>query len=183
LNPLQTDFIENDCIHKERLVVSAPTASGKTLLAVLDILERYNKGDNTFIYLVPYNSIRDQKYKEFLEKFDDLDIIIKKGYEGLKDLQDGNANIVISDFTTFDRYSRENQDYNLASFYIFDEIDVLGSEFFGPSIEGCISRLLRKGKINLLAISATIPESNQLLEWFDAEFFMHNTNPSNLKKM
>ncbi len=176
-NELQSEFIEWEGLDKERVIVSAPTASGKTVLAILNILKRIHNGDNSFIYLVPYNSIRDEKYNELIENFKDLDLIIKKGYDGLRKLQKNEANLVVSDFSAFDKYSRENPDFNLASFYIFDEIDVLGSDYFGPSIEGSIARLLRKGSPDLLAISATIPELSKLSEWFDAEFFISEYKP------
>jgi len=168
-NEMQSDFIGWGGLDKNRVIVSAPTASGKTILAILAILKRIQEGNNSFIYLVPYNSIRDEKYNELIENFEGLDLIIKKGYKGLGELQKNEANLVVSDFSAFDKYSREHPDFNLASFYIFDEIDVLGSDYFGPSIEGSIARLLRKGFPDLLAISATIPESSKLSEWFDAE--------------
>lgn len=176
-NELQIEFIKWGGLEKDRILVSAPTASGKTLLGILGILKRFYEGKNTFIYLVPYNSIRDEKYNEFLEQFKELNLIIKNGYKGLRDLQNGKANIVISDFSSFDKYAREHPDFELASFYVLDEIDVLGSDFFGPSIEGSIARLLRKGIPNLLAISATIPEKNKLIEWLDAEFFKSDYKP------
>lgn len=157
--------------------MSAPTASGKTLLGILGILNKLCNGDNSFIYLVPYNSIRDEKYNDFLEKFEGIDIIIKKGYKGLQLLQKGEANVVISNFTAFDRFSRNHPEFDLASFYIFDEIDTLGNDYFGPSIEGSIARLLRKGDFDLIAISATIPESSKLTEWFNADFFKSEYKP------
>ena len=176
-NELQSNFIEWGGLEKNKVLVSAPTASGKTLLGILGILNKLHKGENSFIYLVPYNSIRDEKFEELNDKFKKINISVKKGYKGLKELKDGKVNIVVSDFSAFDKYSRENPDFELASFYIFDEIDVLGSLFFGPSIEGSIARLLRKGDFDLLAISATIPESNRLCEWFDAEFFKSEYKP------
>lgn len=157
--------------------MSAPTASGKTLLGILGILNKLCNGYNSFIYLVPYNSIRDEKYNDFLEKFEGIDIIIKKGYKGLQSLQNGEANIVISNFSAFDRFSRNHPEFDLASFYIFDEIDTLGNDYFGPSIEGSIARLLRKGAFDLIAISATIPESSKLTEWFKADFFKSEYKP------
>jgi len=164
-------------LERNRVLVSAPTASGKTLLGILGILNKLYNGYSSFIYLVPYNSIRDEKYNDFLEKFEGFDIIIKKGYGGLQLLQKGEANVVISNFTAFDRFSRNNPEFDLASFYIFDEIDTLGNDYFGPSIEGSIARLLRKGDFDLIAISATIPESSKLTEWFNADFFKSEYKP------
>ena len=176
-NDLQTDFINWGGLEKPRVLVCAPTASGKTLLGILGILKKIHEGKNSFIYLVPYNSIRDEKYNDLLQKFEDFDLIIKKGYSGLKKLHNGEANLVVSDFSAFDRFSRNFPEFVLASLYIFDEIDVLGTDYFGPSIEGSIARLLRKGSPNLIAISATIPEFSRLKEWFNAEYFSSDYKP------
>ena len=170
-NEMQSDFIKNGFLEKERVLASAKTATGKTLLAALGILKRLKKGECSFIYLAPYGSLKEQKFEEFSKRFESIEINIGKDYDGLKKLKDGQVQLVITDFSTFDRFLRMQVDFELASFYVFDEIDVLGSSYFGPSVEGSIARLLRKGNFNLLAISATIPSDNKLKDWLNADFF------------
>jgi len=176
-NEMQSEFIQKDFLNKERVLVSAKTATGKTLLATLCILKRFLNGEKSFIYLAPYSSLKEQKYMEFCENLSEIDIKIGKDFKGLKSLSKGDLNLAISDFSTFDRFLRYKKDFQLASFYVFDEIDVLSSNYFGPSVEGSIARLLRKGNFNLLAISATIPEDNRLKDWLNAEFFKSDYQP------
>src|SRR3989338_9915473 len=68
LNPLQEKALAEGLLSQDRVVVSAPTASGKTLLALIKILDNYRKTKTKALYIVPLRALASEKHDEFVEK-------------------------------------------------------------------------------------------------------------------
>jgi superfamily II helicase len=51
LNPMQVDFIQNGFLEKDKVVILAPTASGKTLLIHLKYAKNLEAGRKRMAYL------------------------------------------------------------------------------------------------------------------------------------
>jgi len=70
LYPPQADCIKSGLLGGQSILVSAPTASGKTLIAMLAMLSYLSKNNGKIIYLSPLRALAAEKFTEFkkLEK-------------------------------------------------------------------------------------------------------------------
>ncbi len=70
LYPPQANCIDAGLLDGQSILVSAPTASGKTLTAILAAINYLSKNDGKVIYLSPLRALAAEKFLEFkkLEK-------------------------------------------------------------------------------------------------------------------
>ncbi|MCD6434078.1 MAG: DEAD/DEAH box helicase, partial [Candidatus Diapherotrites archaeon] len=68
LNKLQKEIIERNLIDRS-LVVSAPTASGKTLIAELFILNTFFNKRKKAIYICPLRALASEHFRDFKRKY------------------------------------------------------------------------------------------------------------------
>jgi len=74
LYPPQIEAFKKGILDGKNFVIATPTASGKTLIAIILILKRlYDEGyGGKYIYLVPLKALANEKYNEFKSHFDIL---------------------------------------------------------------------------------------------------------------
>ena len=65
LTPIQKKAIEAGLLNNKSLLICAPTASGKTLVATLAISKTLGRGKS--LYIVPLKALANEKYKEYKE--------------------------------------------------------------------------------------------------------------------
>jgi superfamily II RNA helicase len=150
----------------ENILICAKTGSGKTVLAIYSIAHCLKKNKKV-IYTSPTKSLSNQKYAEFIEKFDSVGIItgdIKKNpdaqcvimtteilrnvlYKNSKDEASGNNLINIDEVGAV----------------IFDEVHYINDKDRGKIWEECIVLLPRE--INLVMLSATIDKPEIFCSW------------------
>ena len=70
LYPPQADSVKAGLLDGKSILVSAPTASGKTLIAMLAMISYLSQNDGKVIYLSPLRALAAEKFSEFkkLEK-------------------------------------------------------------------------------------------------------------------
>ena len=70
LYPPQNDAVKAGVLNGKSVMVSVPTASGKTLIAMLATLSHLSKNKSKVIYLTPLRALASEKFEEFrkLEK-------------------------------------------------------------------------------------------------------------------
>jgi len=70
LYPPQEDAVKTGVLDSKSVLVSVPTASGKTLIAMLATLSHLSKNKSKVIYLTPLRALASEKFEEFkkLEK-------------------------------------------------------------------------------------------------------------------
>ncbi len=65
LYPIQEQAISNGLLRGENLLITSPTASGKTLIAIMAALKKMEKKEKV-IYMTPLRSLASEKYHDFL---------------------------------------------------------------------------------------------------------------------
>jgi helicase len=64
--PIQEQAISNGLLKGKNLLITSPTASGKTLIAIMAALKKIEKKEKV-IYMTPLRSLATEKYHDFLE--------------------------------------------------------------------------------------------------------------------
>lgn len=154
-------FQENAIGHiknNDSVIVSAPTGSGKTVIAeyvINDCLSR-NKG---VIYTAPIKALSNQKYRDFQESFVDK-IGILTGDVSIN----SQAPVLIMTTEIFrNKVLEGGRDLERYSWIIFDEIHYLDDYERGTVWEESLIFLPKH--MNILALSATIPNIDEFASW------------------
>lgn len=158
LDPFQQEAITAlDAGHS--VVVSAPTGTGKTLVADY-LVEKAIRDKRRIIYTAPIKALSNQKYKDFKSEFGEEFIGIMTGDVVINP----DAAVLIMTTEIF-RNQVITEDPGLAeiAYVILDEIHWLNDEDRGTVWEESI--ILAPPGIKILGLSATIANARQLVAW------------------
>ncbi|MHA1444186.1 MAG: DEAD/DEAH box helicase [Candidatus Hodarchaeales archaeon] len=186
LYPPQVEAIKQGLLERKNLVISIPTAAGKTLLAELATLKHVLETGGKVIYLCPLRALAAEKYKDF-KRFESLGVrvAITSGDYDSSDYYLPRYDIIISTNEKFDALLRHGASWidEEVSLVIVDECHLLNDQHRGPTLEILLARLLMKNThLQLIALSATIGNSDELAEWLGAELVQSEWRPVPLKE-
>ncbi len=191
LFPPQEDTIRAGVLENQNIVLASPTASGKTLIAELCSLKHVLEKNGKVIYLAPLRALASEKFEEFHK------------YTSLRKMDGRKVSVGIStgDFDTADNWlerydiivtTNEKADSLLRhrakwmdniSLVIADEVHLLNDASRGPTLEIVLARLLQVNPdIQVLALSATIGNVDEIAGWLNAKFIVTDWRPVSLKE-
>jgi len=183
LYPPQDEAIKKGLFKDKNLVLSCPTASGKTLIATLAIIKSISKRNSKIVYIVPLVALANEKYsyyKEFLKGH--LKVAISVGDLDSQDrwLQDYDLIIVTSE--KMDSLIRHGCDWiDKIKLIIVDEIHLLNDLSRGPTLEILLTLLKRLApQTQILALSATIKNALEFSLWLKANLVESQFRPVKL---
>ena len=184
LYPPQADSVESGLLDGTSILVSAPTASGKTLIAMLAILSYVSKNKGKVIYLSPLRALAAEKFSEFkkLEKIqlgNKVKVAISTGdFENIeKNLEKSNVLILTNEkMDSIIRHGAEwVEDIGLV---ISDEVHLIGDENRGPTLEMILTQLkLLDSKPQIVGLSATITNSDEIADWLGCKLVKNDWRP------
>jgi len=184
LYPPQADCIDAGLLDGKSILVSAPTASGKTLTAIISMINYLSKNTGKVVYLSPLRALASEKFTEFkkLEKID-LGKKIKVGistgdFENIeKNLEKNNVLVLTNE--KMDSIIRHGAEWiDEIGLVIADEIHLIGDESRGPTLEMILTKLkLLESKPQILGLSATITNSDELAKWLDCTLVKNDWRP------
>ena len=184
LYPPQADSVKSGLLDGTSILVSAPTASGKTLIAMLAILSYLFKNNGKIIYLSPLRALAAEKFTEFkkLEKIT-LGKKIKVGistgdFENIeKNLE--KSNILILTNEKMDSIIRHGVEWvEEIGLVISDEVHLIGDETRGPTLEMILTQLKQLDtKPQIVGLSATITNSDEIANWLDCKLIKNDWRP------
>lgn len=182
LNPPQQSAVSSGLLEGDDMIVASPTASGKTLIAEIGISKQVIENDRTAIYIVPLKALASEKYQDFDERFEDQDVRIAVGDHDDSGESLSTADIVVATSEKLDSLLRHNPSWiHEIGLVVIDEIHLITSPDRGPTLEVTISRLRDILDFQLLGLSATISNSDELADWLDAELVESRYRPVELK--
>ncbi|MAF36047.1 hypothetical protein CL622_02920 [archaeon] len=158
LDPFQVDAIH--AIEKNQsVVVSAPTGSGKTIIADYIIQRDIKKGIKV-IYTAPIKALSNQKYKEFSEEYGEEKVGLMTG----DIVKNPDGQVLIMTTEVYRNMALTNEPMlNDVSYVVFDEIHYINDRERGYVWEESI--IFSHKKVRMLCLSATIPNAQELGDW------------------
>jgi len=164
---------------KKNFLITIPTASGKTLIAMLAILSHLSKHKTKVVYLTPLRALASEKFEEFkkLEKLPlgrKIKVALSTGDSKERKEKLEDADIIFLTNESMDANMAFQQDwiYDIG-LVVSDEIHLIGDETRGPTLEIILTRLrsgfIGKNPPRIIGLSATISNSNELADWLDCK--------------
>lgn len=157
---VQQKALDAGVLRKDKnLIIIAPTASGKTLCAEF-VFYKYLKNGGRVVYIVPTDSLVNDKEIEFKDYLGDEYKLTGKWNE---------RDLLITSFESF--YRRALLNTNLAEGFgmvIIDEFHILYSRNRGFTLEKIITLLKNLG-LRILCLSATFEDRNEISGWLEAD--------------
>ena len=184
LYPPQADSVKSGLLDGKSILVSAPTASGKTLIAMLAMLSYLLKNKGKVIYLSPLRALATEKFTEFkkLEKISlgkKIKVAISTGdFETIeKNLE--NSNVLILTNEKMDSIIRHGTEWvEEIGLVISDEVHLIGDESRGPTLEMILTQLkLLDTKPQIVGLSATITNSDEIADWLGCTLVKNDWRP------
>ena len=177
LYPPQKDAVNAGILDEKNILVSTPTASGKTLIATLAMIQHIIKHKTKVVYLSPLRALAAEKFSEFkkletLKLERKIKVSISTGdFDSAGNL--ANSDILILTNEKMDSLMRYGPAWiDDIGLVISDEIHLVGDEGRGPTLEMILTRFklgLAGNKPRIIGLSATITNSDELAEWLDCK--------------
>ncbi|MBI2573047.1 DEAD/DEAH box helicase [Candidatus Woesearchaeota archaeon] len=181
LTPIQEKAVNAGLLDNNSLLICAPTASGKTLVATMGLINQLEKGKG--IYLVPLKALANEKYKEYklLLQNTPYKITIATGDMDEPDLRLEKYDLLILTTEKLDALLRHKISWlSQIRTVVIDEIHLLHDTSRGPTLEVILTLLKTTIKPQLIGLSATIGNPEQLAKWLDATLVQDNWRPVEL---
>ncbi len=182
-NPMQKDFFEKGFHDKERVVVSSPTASGKTLLAEIAMIKNHLAGGGKSVYIVPLKALAEEKFRSFSEKLAlfGMTVGVSTGDYDSSPFAVQAYDVLIVTSEKMDSLLRHNVSVKGIGLAVVDEVHLINDEERGATLEMVVTKL-KRGGCKILALSATIPNGNEIAEWISGSLFESDYRPTKLLK-
>jgi len=169
-------------IDRKNLILSTPTASGKTLAAEIAMTKALEGGKKA-VYVVPLRALAYEKFLEF-RKYGDLGyrVRIEMGdLDSSKYKKSLDFDILVTTAEKCDSILRSRPNwFDNIGILIMDEIHLISSDR-GPVYEILISKFQRLfSEIQILALSATIGNADELADWLKASLIASEWRPVKL---
>ena len=172
-NPMQTETLPALLGRDENIVVSAPTASGKTAIAEVAICRTLDAG-GTALFLAPLRALTNEKEREW-ERFEELgySVYVVTGERDLNPRRAERADVLVMTPEKADSATRKHDSHRYefvtdVDCCIIDEVHLLDADGRGSVLEVTISRLRRLCDPRVVALSATMRNVEDVAAWLDA---------------
>lgn len=181
LYPPQADCVDRGLLEGKNLLISIPTASGKTLVAEM-AMHRHVAAKGKCLYIVPLKALASEKFGEFSGKGPKIGIAT--GDFDKKDEYLGRNDIVIATSEKVDSLLRNDAKWlHSITCLVLDEAHLIDSEDRGATLEMVIAKLRHiSGDLQIIALTATIGNPRTLASWMDADLVTSDWRPVELKE-
>lgn len=172
-------------IDGKNVVLSIPTASGKSLVAYIAIVNKLLAEGGKALYIVPLKALAREKFEE-LKLFESLGLKVGISTGDLDDSDPrlGRFDIIVCTSEKADSLLRHKISWlNKIRVLVIDEIHLIHDSGRGPTLEVIISHFKSLNpKTQIVALSATIKNATELSIWLDAKLVKSDWRPVTLRE-
>jgi len=164
-------------------LVAIPTASGKSLVAYIAIMRKLlvDEIGSKAVYIVPLKALANEKFEELKHIGKNLNLTIGLGIgdstSETKKIDD--CDILVCTSEKLDSIIRNRSHImSRVSIIVADEFHLLNDSSRGPTLEINLSKLrYLRPKAQIIALSATVGNCEELAKWLDAELIISDWRP------
>ena len=182
LYPPQTEAIPH-VEQGKNVLMAVPTAAGKSLVAYVGALRGALKGGKA-LYIVPLRALAWEKIEE-LRRFESLGIKVGVSLGDFDSSSNdlSRCQIIVATAEKADSLLRHRAKWlNEVNVVVGDEVHLIQDARRGPTMEVILARFRSLPQdIQIIALSATIPNSSELAEWLRAIHIRSDWRPVELR--
>ena len=187
LYPPQDQALAKGLLERKNLLITTPTASGKTLIAVMAAINILTKGHKV-VYLTPLRALTAEKFQDFriLEELGIFDrkikvIVASSDYTSERRITAG-ADVLVLTNEKMDSLIRHRVEWlHEVGLFVADEVHLLGERDRGPTLEMMLTKIRKLySEAQLLALSATVENSNEIARWLGCDRVDSDWRPTKL---
>lgn len=185
LRPAQEKAVKAGLLEGKSMLVCTPTSSGKTLIAELAAITTILSQKRKAVYIVPLKALANEKYNDFKNRYGSfIKVALSIGDLDSSDSYLADFDLIITVSEKLDSLIRHYAPWiSMTSVVVVDEIHLLNDPQRGPTLEVLITILRQLLKnVQVLALSATIGNPEELAEWLGAELVLDDWRPVKLRK-
>src|SRR3989338_11356609 len=180
-NPMQEKAIAAGLVEKS-MVVSAPTASGKTVVAEIAALNTILNLRKKVVYTCPLRALATEHSDDLKRKYSEtisIKTVLSTGDLDSSGAFLGSKDVIFSTYEKLDSLLVHRADWlSNVGLLVIDEIHTIGSDR-GPTLEMLITKLrFVNPKMQVLGLSATIPNAKELAKWLSATLVERDYRPA-----
>jgi len=190
LLPIQRCAIEEQgLLAGNNLVIAAPSSAGKTFVGEIAIIARALEGKRA-LYVVPLKAMADEKYRLFRQRYgsERLGLEIVASTADLNEfdaaISRGVFDIAIIVNEKLDSVLVQNPAIvEQIGIIVVDEIQMMGDETRGPTLEMLISKILAlQTDVQIVGLSASLTGLDNLASWLRASLVVDPNRPVELRE-
>ncbi len=183
LTPPQASAIGKGLLKGTNIVVSSPTASGKTIVAEIACAMAILSKGKKAVYIAPMRALASEKFTDFKNDYPYIKTVLSIGDLDAEDKWLSGFQMMFFSTEKFDSLIRHGVDWlRDVGCFVFDEVHMIGDVSRGPTMELLITKLKHATDAQTIALSATIGNAKELAEWMEAELVESDYRPVKLDK-
>lgn len=183
LYPPQEEALKHGLLDGKNMVLSVPTAAGKTMVATLGMINKFSKPFTKAVYMAPLVALAREKYDYYKKFFDGkYKVALSVGDYDSADSWLTDYDLIICTTEKLDSLIRHGAQW-IASIglIIVDEVHMLNDGSRGPTLEIVMTRLRDLlPDAQIIALSATINNAEDIAHWIGAETVKSDFRPVKL---
>jgi helicase len=171
LTDIQEKAIAAGVAQGNSAIVCAPTSSGKTLVGEIALAKALSDGLDA-LYLVSHKALADQKFADFTDRFSATrwKSAVTVGIStGEREEGDVNCRLLISTYEKALGLFLAGRLKVEKTIVIADELQILGEEGRGASVETLCSLLRRRQPHQFVGLTATVENPGDLAAWMNCK--------------
>jgi helicase len=183
LTPPQAQAVECGLLSFKNVVVASPTASGKTLVAEMACINSILSKRKKAIYIAPMRALATEKFGEFQAAYPYIKAAISIGDLDSNDQWLADYSMLFFSTEKFDSLLRHGVNWlDSVGCIVFDEVHMIGDSSRGPTLEVLMTKLATTCEAQIIALSATIANCDEIAKWLSAELVQSEYRPVKLVK-
>ena len=190
LYPPQEAAVKAGLLGGGSLLVSAPTASGKTLVAFLSMMAHLSAGrPGKIVYLSPLRALASEKFAEF-KKVGGIrlggrraQVKVSTGETG-GGSRLGDGDIIVLTNERMDALMRQGHEWvSKIGLLVADEVHLISDQARGPTLEMVLTRAGRlASRPQIVGLSATMSNAAEIAKWLGAGLVDSDWRPVSLRE-